>query len=54
MVATYLQGATSSKPEQIDRVLVVMRLSITDNLTKTDDALAAQDYPALGRAPPIH
>jgi signal transduction histidine kinase/DNA-binding NarL/FixJ family response regulator len=48
-VMAYLQTTTNLTAEQIDRVLVTVRTSITDNFEKATAALEQEDYPELGR-----
>ena len=49
-VAAHLQAVTGLTAEQIDRVLVGARTSITTNLHTAAMALQGEDYPTLGRA----
>jgi len=49
-VAAFFRAGTNLTMEQSQRLLATVRMSITGNLAKAEEALRDRDYPALGRA----
>jgi len=49
-IAAHIRSTTRLTDPQIERILTAARRSIADNLAKAKTALAAGDFPALGRA----
>ncbi len=49
-IEKYLQDATGLTTAQIERLLLAARISITDNLAKTREALEKKEYTTMGEA----